>query len=75
MTYQNPNKVDMRIDRTPGQWQKLLDAVKINNNEFLTKKEQDYYVAEISKKLIRFTNLDVLSNIADGAADLDDVGN
>ena len=43
----NPNKVDMTLERTPQQWSILLDTVKRNDDNILTKIEQSYYIEQI----------------------------
>lgn len=66
----NPNKVDMTLERTPQQWSDLLHAVKVNDNNVLTKEEQNYYVSEIEFKLgIRNKNIEVLKSIDESKAD------
>lgn len=46
------NKIDLEKERTQAELKNLLDAVKINFKDFLTKDEQDYYVKEINKLII-----------------------
>lgn len=67
-------KIDLQIERTPQQWQVLLDTVKRNDDNILTKVEQQFYVNEISYKLgIRNKHLEVLKEIEAGMADVDDL--
>ena len=40
----NPNKVDLNTERTTQQWSVLLDTVKRNDDNILTKVEQSYYI-------------------------------
>lgn len=72
----NPNKIDMRKERTKAEWNKLLDSVKINNDDVLTKKEQSYYVDEINYKINgqRHSKIEILKSIEESAADIDDIG-
>ena len=70
----NPNKVDLKTERTPQQWQVLLDTVKRNDDSVLTKVEQFYYIEQIEFKLgIRNKHLEVLKEIEAGMADIDDL--
>mgnify|MGYP003612756359 FL=1 len=70
----NPNKVDLKTERTPQQWQVLLDTVKRNDDSVLTKIEQSYYIEQIEFKLgIRNKHLEVLKEIEAGMADIDDL--
>ncbi len=76
MTTENCNKIDMSRDRTPKEWKNLLDSVKVNMNDFLTKDEQSYYVDEITYKITgrRHSKHEVMKSIQEGAADIDDLG-
>lgn len=49
------SKINMKQERTSIEWGKLLDAVKINFNNFLSKDEQDYFVKEIENKMFNNT--------------------
>ena len=70
----NPNKVDLNTERTTQQWQVLLDTVKRNDDNILTKVEQSYYIEQIEFKLgIRNKHLEVLKEIEAGMADIDDL--
>ena len=70
----NPNKVDLKTERTPQQWSVLLDTVKRNDDSVLTKVEQSYYIEQIEFKLgIRNKHLEVLREIEAGMADIDDL--
>ena len=70
----NPNKVDMTLERSKEQWSVLLDTVKRNDDNVLTKVEQSFYIEQIEFKLgIRNKKLEVLKDIEAGMADLDDV--
>lgn len=68
------HKIDLKIERTPQQWQVLLDTVKRNDDSVLTKIEQSYYIEQIEFKLgIRNKHLEVLKEIEAGMADIDDL--
>ena len=68
------HKIDLKTERTPQQWQVLLDTVKINDDSVLTKIEQSYYIEQIEFKLgIRNKHLEVLKEIEAGMADIDDL--
>ena len=70
----NPNKVDLNTERTTQQWSVLLDTVKRNDDNILTKVEQSYYIEQIEFKLgIRNKHLEVLKEIEAGMADIDDL--
>ena len=70
----NPNKVDMTLERSKEQWSVLLDTVKRNDDNVLTKIEQSFYIEQIEFKLgIRNKNIEILKDIEAGMADLDDV--
>ena len=70
----NPNKVDLNTERTTQQWSVLLDTVKRNDDNILTKIEQSYYIEQIEFKLgIRNKHLEVLKDIEVGMADVDDL--
>lgn len=70
----NPNKIDMTLERSPKQWSVLLDTVKRNDDNVLTKIEQSFYIEQIEFKLgIRNKKLEVLKDIEAGMADIDDV--
>jgi len=70
----NPNKVDLNTERTTQQWSILLDTVKRNDDNILTKAEQFYYIEQIEFKLdIRNKHLEVLKDIEAGMADIDDL--
>ena len=78
MTTENPNKIDLDFykkqenkDRLPN----LLNSVKLNDNNFLTKQEQDYYVKEIQFMIDgkRFHNAEILKDIQAGMADISDI--
>ena len=70
----NPNKIDMTLERSKEQWSVLLDTVKRNDDNVLTKIEQSFYIEQIEFKLgIRNKKLEVLKDIEAGMADLDDV--
>ena len=67
-------KVDLNTERTIQQWQVLLDTVKRNDDNILTKVEQSYYIEQIEFKLgIRNKHLEVLKEIEAGMADIDDL--
>ena len=66
----NPNKVDMTSERTPRQWNILLDTIKRNDSNVLTKDEQSYYIEAIEIKLgIRNRKVEVLKMIEESKAD------
>ncbi len=68
------NKVDLKTERTTQQWQTLLDTIKRNDDNILTKVEQFYYIEQIEFKLgIRNKHLEVLKEIEAGMADVDDL--
>ena len=70
----NPNKVDMTLERSKEQWSVLLDTVKRNDDNVLTKIEQSFYIEQIEFKLgIRNKNIEILKDIEAGMADIDDV--
>ena len=70
----NPNKVDLNTERTTQQWSVLLDTVKRNDDNILTKIEQSYYIEQIEFKVgIRNKHLEVLKEIEAGMADIDDL--
>ena len=70
----NPNKIDMTLERSKEQWSVLLDTVKRNDDNVLTKIEQSFYIEQIEFKLgIRNKKLEVLKDIEAGMADIDDV--
>ena len=70
----NPNKVDLNTERTTQQWSVLLDTVKRNDDNILTKVEQSYYIEQIEFKVgIRNKHLEVLKEIEAGMADVDDL--
>lgn len=67
-------KLDLNTERTKEQWSVLLDTVKRNDDNVLTKIEQSFYIEQIEFKLgIRNKHLEVLKDIEAGMADLDDV--
>ena len=66
----NPNKVDMTSERTPRQWNILLDTIKRNDSNVLTKDEQSYYIEAIEIKLgIRSRKVEILKMIEESKAD------
>ena len=68
------HKIDLKTERTPQQWSVLLDTVKRNDDNILTKIEQSYYIEQIEFKLgIRNKHLEVLKEIEAGMADVDDL--
>ena len=67
-------KVDLKTERTTQQWRTLLDTIKRNDDNVLTKVEQSYYIEQIEFKLgIRNKHLEVLKEIEAGMADIDDL--
>lgn len=70
----NPNKVDMTLERTPQQWSVLLDTVKRNDDNVLTKTEQQFYIENIEYKLgIRNKNIEVMKDILESMPDYSDI--
>jgi len=68
------HKIDLKTERTTQQWSVLLDTVKRNDDNILTKVEQSYYIEQIEFKLgIRNKHLEVLKEIEAGMADVDDL--
>ena len=66
--------VDMSVERTPKQWQTLLDTVKRNDDNALTLVEQSYYIEQIEYKLgIRNKKIEVLKDIEASQADYSDI--
>ena len=66
----NPNRVDMTLERTPRQWNILLDTIKRNDSNVLTKDEQSYYIEAIEIKLgIRSRKVEILKMIEESKAD------
>ena len=67
-------KVDLKTERSTQQWSVLLDTVKRNDDNILTKIEQQFYVNEISYKLgIKNKNIEILKDIQDGMPDYSDI--
>ena len=71
----NPNKIDMTLERTKEQWQVLLDCVKTNDNNILSKEEQSYYIDEIIYKITgsRHSKIEVLKDIEASMPDYGDI--
>lgn len=71
----NPNKIDMTLERSKEQWQILLDCVKTNDNNVLSKDEQSYYVDEINYKITgtRHSKVEILKDIEASMPDIDDI--
>ena len=71
----NPNKIDMTLERSKEQWQVLLDCVKTNDNNILSKDEQKWYIDEINYKIAgaRHSKVEILKDIESGMADIDDL--
>jgi hypothetical protein len=71
----NPNKIDLKTERTPKQWSILLDAIKRNDDNVLNKQEQNYYIENIEYKLgIRNKNIEVMKDIIESQPDYSDIG-
>lgn len=67
-------KLDLNTERSKEQWSVLLDTVKRNDDNVLTKVEQSFYIEKIEFKLgIRNKHLEVLKDIESGMADIDDL--
>ena len=70
----NPNKIDMTLERSKEQWSVLLDTVKRNDDNVLTKIEQSFYIEQIEFKLgIRNKNIEVLKMIEEQSPDYSDI--
>lgn len=68
------HKVDLSIERTPQQWQTLLDTIKRNDDGILNKQDQKWYIEQIEYKLgIRNKNIEVLKDIIESQPDYDDI--
>ena len=68
-------KIDLKTERTPKQWSILLDTIKRNDDDILTKTEQSYYIENIEYKLgIRNKNIEVMKDIIDSMPDYSDLG-
>ena len=66
--------VDMSVERTPKQWQTLLDTVKRNDDNILSLVEQSYYIKQIEYKIgIRSKKIEVLKDIEASQADYSDM--
>lgn len=70
----NP-KIDMTLERSKEQWQVLLDCVKTNDNNILSKDEQSYYVDEINYKITgaRHSKVEILQDIEASMPDYGDI--
>ena len=69
----NP-KIDMTLERSKEQWSVLLDTVKRNDDNVLTKIEQSFYIEQIEFKLgIRNKNIEVLKMIEEQSPDYSDI--
>lgn len=68
-------KIDLTIERSKEQLLLLLDSVKRNDSNILTRDEQDYYVKEINFLItgVRFSRDDIKKDIEEGLADIDDI--
>jgi hypothetical protein len=68
-------KIDLKTERTPKQWNDLLDTIKRNDDNILTKTEQIYYIENIEYKLgIRNKNIEVMKDIIESMPDYSDLG-
>ena len=68
------NKVDLNTERTTQQWSVLLDTVKRNDDNVLTKIEQQFYIENIEYKLgIRNKNIEVMKDISESMPDYSDI--
>ena len=65
-------KIDLDKSRTPEQLKDLLDAVKRNDSNTLTKDEQEYYIQEIEFQITgeRFSRDDIKQDIEEGMPDI-----
>lgn len=67
-------KLDLNTERTKEQWSVLLDTVKRNDDNVLTKIEQSFYIEQIEFKLgIRNKNIEVLKMIEEQSPDYSDI--
>lgn len=67
-------KVDLKTERTTQQWQVLLDTIKRNDDNILTKIEQQFYIENIEYKLgIRNKNIEVMKDILESMPDYSDI--
>ena len=67
-------KLDLNTERTKEQWCVLLDTVKRNDDNVLTKIEQSFYIEQIEFKLgIRNKKLEVLKDIEASMPDYSDI--
>lgn len=75
MTTEQPNKIDLSTPRTTEQLKNLLQAVNVNLDGVLTKREQDYYKENIEYLITgkKLTKASVFKGIQDGMADIDDI--
>ena len=63
-------KLDLNTERSKEQWSILLDTVKRNDDNVLTKIEQSFYIEQIEFKLgIRNKNIEVLKMIEESKSD------
>lgn len=67
-------KLDLNTERSKEQWSILLDTVKRNDDNVLTKIEQSFYIEQIEFKLgIRNKNIEVLKMIEEQSPDYSDI--
>lgn len=67
-------KLDLNTERSKEQWSVLLDTVKRNDDNVLTKIEQSFYIEQIEFKLgIRNKNIEVLKMIEEQSPDYSDI--
>lgn len=67
-------KLDLNTERSKEQWSVLLDIVKRNDDNVLTKIEQSFYIEQIEFKLgIRNKNIEVLKMIEEQSPDYSDI--
>lgn len=69
-------KIDLDNYNTKESLKRLLDSVKVNMGNTLTRDEQSSLIDEINIKLnggVRYTRDEVYQTIKDGAADIDDI--
>lgn len=76
MTEENPNKVDMSVERSLEQWKSLYNSVKMNISGTLTKEEQKYYISVIEPKVLTTDDRceAVIQDMKAGASDITDAG-
>lgn len=70
------SKIDLNKYNTKEELNRLLDSVKVNFGDVLTRSEQTSLIDEINIKLnggVKYTKEEVYQSIKDGSADIDDI--